>query len=296
MFDQGVSIILSTPGVDELSDAIGAVREWQQGGASVQLHPGDLGWNWRLGAEATAAAVRTWSRDGHILSVGMLDSPALLRLAIAPSAQDDEDLAEQILADVSRPERGVLPRGEIRIEVRCGDVLRGTLFDHGWQDAAPWTPLERDLAEPVEDCGVRIEVVRTTTGILLCQRRGCGRRVRGGPGCSNRWASTASIAVTATAGPSPWPPRQRSGSWVRRPRPCAPAAPTPAVSPPTCRPASRRSRKCGTCAEALSSAPGRRADSASPSSPHRPPGESPRHAETPRNGAAFGFVGPVVLA
>jgi GNAT superfamily N-acetyltransferase len=159
VFDQGVSIILSTPGADDLSDTIGVLREWQQDGASVQLHPGDLGWNWRFGAEATAVAVRTWSRDGQILAVGMLDSPALLRLAIAPSAQDDEDLAEQILADVSRPERGVLPRGEICIEVRCGDVLRGTLFDHGWQEDEPWTPLERDLAEPVEDCGVRIEVV-----------------------------------------------------------------------------------------------------------------------------------------
>jgi len=40
----------------------------------MQLHPGDLGWFWRFGAEATAAAVRTSSRDGQILAVGLLDA------------------------------------------------------------------------------------------------------------------------------------------------------------------------------------------------------------------------------
>ncbi|GAA3795472.1 hypothetical protein GCM10022206_39050 [Streptomyces chiangmaiensis] len=56
----------------------------------MQLHPGDLGWFWRFGAEATAAAVRTWSRDGQILAVGLLDGPELLRLTIAPDAHRDE--------------------------------------------------------------------------------------------------------------------------------------------------------------------------------------------------------------
>jgi hypothetical protein len=43
----------------------------------MQLHPGDVGWFWRFGAEATAAAARTWSRDGRILAVGLLDGPTL---------------------------------------------------------------------------------------------------------------------------------------------------------------------------------------------------------------------------
>ena len=38
-------------------------------------------------------------------------------------------------------------------------MFRGLLFDDGWEADEPWTPLSRDLAEPVEDCGVRIEVI-----------------------------------------------------------------------------------------------------------------------------------------
>jgi ribosomal protein S18 acetylase RimI-like enzyme len=125
----------------------------------MQLHPGDLGWHWRFGAETTAAAVRTWSRDGQILAVGLLDSPKLLRLAIAPDAEHDEELAQQMVADVTQPERGVLPQGSVYIEARFGALFQGLLFDDGWGADEPWTPLSRDLTEPVEDCGVRIEVI-----------------------------------------------------------------------------------------------------------------------------------------
>ena len=103
--------MLGKPGVDGLSEALGALREWQYDGAPMQLHPGDLGWFWRFGAEETAAAVRTWSRDGQILAVGLLDGPTLLRLTLAPDAQRDEELVQQLVEDVTEPERGVLPAG-----------------------------------------------------------------------------------------------------------------------------------------------------------------------------------------
>jgi GNAT superfamily N-acetyltransferase len=146
-------------GVDGLSEVVRVLRELQFDGAPMQLHPGDLGWYWRFGAEATAAAVRTWSRDGRILAVGLLDGPGLIRLAIAPGAQHDEELAQQMVADVTEPERGVLPQGSVSIEARFGALFRGLLFDEGWEADEPWTPLSRDLTEPVEDCGVRIAVV-----------------------------------------------------------------------------------------------------------------------------------------
>ena len=135
------------------------LREWQHDGAPMQLHPGDLGWYWRFGAEATAAAVRTWSREGRILAVGLLDGPGLLRLAIAPEAEHDEALAQRMVADVTRAERRVLPQGEGCIEARFGAAFQGLLFDAGWVGDEPWTPLRRDLAERVEDCGVRIDVI-----------------------------------------------------------------------------------------------------------------------------------------
>jgi GNAT superfamily N-acetyltransferase len=154
-----MSILLSEPGVDGLQHTVAALHEWQFNGSPVQLHPGDVGWNWRFGAEATAAAMRTWSRDGETLAIGFLDTPNLIRLAIAPGTQHDEALAQQMLVDVTDPDRNVLPRGQVFVEVRFGELLRGLLFDNGWVDDEPWTPLERDLSDPVDECGVRTEVV-----------------------------------------------------------------------------------------------------------------------------------------
>ena len=152
-------VALSGPGVEGLSEVVRVLREWQRDGAPVQLHPGDLGWHWRFGAKATAAAVRTWSRDEEILAVGLLDSPRLVRVAIAPAVERDEELARQMAGDMTEPERGVLPEGDAYVEARFGDLLRARLLDGGWEADEPWTPLQRNLAEPVEDCGVRIEAI-----------------------------------------------------------------------------------------------------------------------------------------
>lgn len=127
-------------------------------GCAYQLHPGDLGWFWRSGAEATAAAVRTWSRDGRILAVGLLDGPGLLRLTIAPDARRDEELARRLVDDVAAPERGVLPGGRASIEAPMDALVQDLLPEAGWHADEPWTPLRRDLTEPVDDPGVRIEV------------------------------------------------------------------------------------------------------------------------------------------
>ena len=151
--------MLGKPGVDGLSEAVGVLREWQYDGAPMQLHPGDLGWFWRFGAEATAAAVRTWSRDGQILAVGLLDNPKLLRLTIAPEAQRDKELAQQLVEDVTEPERGVLMEGKVYVDGPMGALVQDLLFEDGWNADEPWTPLRRDLTERVKDPGVRIEVV-----------------------------------------------------------------------------------------------------------------------------------------
>lgn len=158
VLNRGVAIVLGRPGVDELDEAVGALRQWQYDEAPLQLHPGDLGWFWRFGAEATAAAVRTWSRDGQILAVGLLDGPELLRLTTAPAAQRDEELAQQLVRDVIEPERGVLPEGKVSVEAPTGALVHELLLEEDWKTDEPWTPLRRDLTEPVEDPGVRIEV------------------------------------------------------------------------------------------------------------------------------------------
>ena len=154
-----MAIALDEPGVDRLSAAVAALREWQHDGAPMQLHPGDVGWFRRFGAEATAAAVRTWSRDGRVVAVGLLDDPGLVRLTVAPDAHQDGELARRLVEDVSGPERGVLPEGEAAVEAPTGALVQRLLSEEGWHPGEPWTPLRRDLAEPVEDPGVRIEVV-----------------------------------------------------------------------------------------------------------------------------------------
>jgi ribosomal protein S18 acetylase RimI-like enzyme len=154
-----MTVVVGKPGVDGLGEAVGALREWQYDEAPMQLHPGDLGWFWRFGAEATAAAVRTWSRDGRILAVGLLDEPELLRLTIAPDVRRDEELTRRLVEDVTEPERGVLPAGKVYVEAPRDALIHDLLAQDGWHNDEPWTPLRRDLTEPVKDPGLRIEVV-----------------------------------------------------------------------------------------------------------------------------------------
>lgn len=157
--DRGMSIVLGTPDVGDLSTAEDALRRWQYDGAPMQLHPGDLGWFHRFGAASTAAAVRTWSRDGAILAVGLLDGPGLLRITIAPEARRDEELGRRLVADIVDPERGVLPASKADVEAPQDALVWELLGEHGWGIGESWTPLRRDLTEPVEDPGVRIAVV-----------------------------------------------------------------------------------------------------------------------------------------
>ncbi|MDR3033674.1 MAG: GNAT family N-acetyltransferase [Kitasatospora sp.] len=154
-----MTIVLGTPGPEGTSGAMDALREWQDDGAPMQLHPGDLGWNHRFGTAETAAVVRTWSRDGRILAVGMQDSPTVFRMTAAPGAFRDEELARQLAEDLSRPERGVLPTGRVSVEAPLGLLLHDLLTERGWGLDEPWTPLFRDLAAPVEDSGVPVEVI-----------------------------------------------------------------------------------------------------------------------------------------
>ncbi len=152
-------IEMQVPGAETLDEAVDALSGWQHPAAPIQLHPGDLGWRWRFGAEALADCLRVWRGDGDIVAMGFVDGSALIRMAIAPSADAAEDLARRLISDLSDPARGVLPAGEAVVEARFGAAFRTLLREQGWVDDEPWTPLHRDLAAPVNDCGLRIQVV-----------------------------------------------------------------------------------------------------------------------------------------
>src|SRR5688572_3452780 len=127
-----MAIELGRPRVDELGEVVTSLREWQVEGSPIQLHPGDLGWFWRFGAEATAAATRTWSRDGRILAAGELDGQELLRVTLAPDARQDEELANAIAEVVDDPEGGVLGAGEVFLELPPGALLHDVMAERGW--------------------------------------------------------------------------------------------------------------------------------------------------------------------
>lgn len=157
--DGGMTLTVAQPSLDELSEVVSTMAHWQDEGAPLQLHPGDLGWYWQFGGEKTVAAVRTWRREGELLAVGLLDGPDLIRIAMSPVANHDQELAGRMVADFTDPARGVLPAGPFHVEARVGVALQTLMEGHGWEPGEAWTPLRRVLDTPVEDSGLRIEVV-----------------------------------------------------------------------------------------------------------------------------------------
>lgn len=102
-------ITMTTPAPDDVVSLAETLDGWQLDGGPLQLHPGDLGWFSMRGMEATASAMRVWLCDGRPVAIGLLDGDDLLRLAIAPPALDDGELAAAIARSVADPSRGVLP-------------------------------------------------------------------------------------------------------------------------------------------------------------------------------------------
>ena len=128
---------LSTPDVNQLGVVVRALGDWQRDDAPMQLHPGDLGWHWQFGAKATAAAVRTWKRSGELLAIGFLDGPKVFRMTLAPHVWREEDLARQVVVDLSTPQRGVLPAGKVSVEAPNGTSVQKLLSEAGWSAGEP---------------------------------------------------------------------------------------------------------------------------------------------------------------
>lgn len=151
---------MTTPSIAQLPSIIESVASWQYEGSPIQVHPGDLGWYERFGAESLAGALRVWSRDGDTVAVGFLDESELIRMAIAPAIHDDDGIASDIADDFVDSLGELLPAGSGIVEARCGDALQRTLTDRGWTADDPWVPLYRDLTPPVPSSSLQMEVVR----------------------------------------------------------------------------------------------------------------------------------------
>ncbi|MFN8158959.1 MAG: GNAT family N-acetyltransferase [Candidatus Nanopelagicales bacterium] len=154
-----MTVSLRTPLSADLPDLLEALGRWQRDAAPVQLHPGDVGWFQRLGEAALLEALRGWWLEGRLVAVALLDGAEVARLAQAPALWGDRALADRVGADLADPDRGVLGEGRVSVEAPAGSAVRDALAALGWEPGEPWTPLRRDLAEPVEDSGLHIEVV-----------------------------------------------------------------------------------------------------------------------------------------
>lgn len=150
---------METPTADDLPTIIELVSSWQEEERPVQVHPGDLGWYQRFGAEALASALRVWSRGGEIMAVGFLDESELIRMAISPARGDDASLAEEVVAEFTGVLSDLLPPGVGVVEARFGSTLRLVLAEAGWTSDAPWTTLRRDLSGTLPPISLRIEVI-----------------------------------------------------------------------------------------------------------------------------------------
>jgi GNAT superfamily N-acetyltransferase len=157
--DRSMRVELSTPTPDQLDALVACLSSWQQDGLPIQLHSGDLGWQWRFGAARLAETLRVWTADNTTRAIGFLDDASLIRMAIAPSADHDRELAQALVQDLEDPTRGVFDGHKIVVEARFGTAFRSLLYGHGWVDDEPWTPLVRDVSDPVVRSGLRVEIV-----------------------------------------------------------------------------------------------------------------------------------------
>lgn len=151
-----MAIHCETPQVSALPPLLNELGAWQPKSGPILLHPGDIGWFERFGAEATANAVPVWRRDGVPLAIGLKDGDDLLRLAIRPDMYLDPVLAHQIAHDLAETD-AVLAGGTAYLELPLESLLRGLLIENGWILDDPWTHMRHNL-EALQPPTLRITV------------------------------------------------------------------------------------------------------------------------------------------
>nr|WP_197034830.1 GNAT family N-acetyltransferase [Glycomyces sp. NRRL B-16210] len=118
-------------------------------------------------------------------------------MTLAPDVYEDAALALRLADDIADPDRGVLPAGKADLESPHGALFKDLLSERGWNAGERFTPLRRDLAAPVDDPGVRIEVVGPD---LVADRTAVQRSAfKGSTFTDERWHAMASGPLYADA-------------------------------------------------------------------------------------------------
>lgn len=188
-------ITLTTPTMAQLAGIAETLGAWQTPEWVGFLHPGDLGWHSTAGAERVAADLRCWSDAGRVLAIGMFDGDGLLRLAMAPTALGDDDLARGIAADLAGDR--LLPPGAATLEARGAHALRDHLRAAGWEPGDAWTALQLDLEAPIPEARAGVDL----------------RIAEVGPDEAEAWAAVHWSAFRGTV-PSAEELRKHVGRWT----------------------------------------------------------------------------------
>lgn len=164
-----MEIVLATPSPSSLDTLTATLASWQAEAVANHIHPGDLGWYERFGSDKAAADIRTWSSaaDGTVLAIGLLDGDDLLRATTAPSERRNETLARVMAADITDPARGVLPKGNVTLDISTDSLVREYVAAaEGWAEDEEWTWLRVDLSDDMPQRtnstnNLRVEIVKT---------------------------------------------------------------------------------------------------------------------------------------
>lgn len=128
----------------DVGELLAAMSEWEApGGYAPGLHPGDIGWFLRHDDDIVKGAVHGW-RDstGSLVAGAIVDSSAVLRVALPSQRHGDPELSEALVDFASTFSEAA----EVYAEAAYGSVFRAALLGAGWElDPDPWLALHCPL-------------------------------------------------------------------------------------------------------------------------------------------------------
>jgi len=147
------------------ADVVAALRAWERpGDCGWQLHAGDVGWHLRNDDDEVDGTLLLVVDDGSgaLLAVGLLDGPAVVRLALDPDRLPDARLA-LALADAVEDRLGRAGTAEAYVDGPVAAPWRAELARRGWGlDPDAWVHLWRPLG--TADAGRAVPGVAPVSG------------------------------------------------------------------------------------------------------------------------------------
>ena len=173
-------------------ETVAVLRQWERpGGCGWQLHAGDVGWHLRLDDDEVDGSLLQVRDDGVLAAVGLLDGPAVVRLALDPDRLQDAELAG-VLADAVEDRLGRPGSAEAYVDGAAEGRWRAELAGRGWDlDPDPWVHLWRPLG--ADDAKREVPGVAPVSGPVDVADRVAVQRsaVEGSTFTEARWARMA---------------------------------------------------------------------------------------------------------